>query len=111
MGKSKKTESDTSGDKLATASGEVPEKEFENSDSATDAPKKAKRTRVHRGQECEIVKTTKDTRTGAIYDLILYKRNVTNRRSGAVDEVFVGKKLRRPGTGVVALPTEVEIEE
>ena len=69
------------------------------------------RTRVHRGQKCPILKTTKDTRTGAIYDLIEYTRSVTNRRTGDVSKHTVGKKLRRPGTGVVAGTHEIEIEE
>jgi hypothetical protein len=112
MGKTTKKESDTSGEAtLATASGVAPEKETVEPEGVKDTPKKAKRTRVHRGQVCEIIRTTKDTHSGAIHDLILYKRKVTNRRSGEVDDVFVGKKLRRPGTGTVPLPREIEIEE
>jgi hypothetical protein len=71
---------------------------------------KPERTRVHRGQKCPILKTTKDTRTGAIYDLIEITRSVTNRRTGDVSKQTVGKKLRRPGTGVMGEPREIEIE-
>jgi hypothetical protein len=105
-----KIESDTSGDTQADAPAVKPGKGTKV-EGAKAAPKKAKRTRKHRGQECEVVKVTKDRVTGAIYDLILYKRNVTNRRSGEVTVVSVGKKLRRPGTGQVDLPREEEIEE
>lgn len=77
-------------------------------DSASDKPA---RTRVHRGQECPVIKTTRDTRTGAIYDLILYSRHVTNRQTGEVRVATVGKRLRRPNTGVVGFATEIEIEE
>ena len=69
------------------------------------------RTRVHRGQVCPVTKVTKNTSTGAIYDHILYVRNVTNRRTGEVSPASVGKKLRRPGTGSLDVPKEVEIEE
>lgn len=69
------------------------------------------RTRAHRGQACPILKTTQDTRTGAIYDLIEYTRSVTNRRTGEVQKQTVGKKLRRPGTGVAAVDREIVIEE
>lgn len=72
---------------------------------------KPERTRVHRGQKCPVIKVTKNTRTGAIYDHILYTRSVTNRRDGTSQKATVGKKLRRPGTGVVLEPKEVEVEE
>jgi len=112
MGKAKKDESDTSGGALADTPAVEPVKETAKAAEATDAPKaKAKRTRGFRGQACEILKTTKDTVTGAVYDLINYKRRVTNRHTGEVKDVYVGRKLRRPGTGVVVPPREVEIEE
>jgi hypothetical protein len=112
MGRPTKNESNTSGSTVADAPVVEPVKVDVKVDGAKDASDtKAKRTRVFRGQECEILKTTKNVRTGAIYDLIHYKRKVTNRHTGEVSEVFVGRKLRRPGTGVVAAPREVEIEE
>jgi hypothetical protein len=81
--------------------------------AATPAPaEKAQRTREFRGQDCPIIRTTKNRRTGAIYDLVLHTRKVTNRRTGEATEETVGHKLRRPGTGVIDDQTaEVEIEE
>jgi hypothetical protein len=112
MGRSKQSESDTSGSTLADAPTVESVKETVEAEDVKDTPKaKAKRTRVFRGQTCEILKTTKNTQTGAIYDLLAYRRTVTNRHTGEVQEVIVGRKLRRPGTGVVALPKEVELEE
>jgi len=69
------------------------------------------RTRSHRGQECPILKTTRDIRTGAIHDHILYTRSVINRRTGDQTAATVGKKLRRPGTGVAVVAREEVIEE
>jgi hypothetical protein len=106
----KKIESETSGGTKTTAPVVEPG-EGTQAGEAKDAKAKVKRTRVHRGQECEVIRVTKNRVTGAIYDLILYKRSVTNRRSGEVNAVFVGKKLRRPGTGVVTLAKEEEVEE
>lgn len=106
----KKIESETSGGTKTTAPAVEPG-EGTNAGEAKSAEAKVKRTRVHRGQECEVIKVTKNRLTGAIYDLILYKRSVTNRRSGQVDEVFVGKKLRRPGTGAADLSKEEVVEE
>ena len=74
-------------------------------------PAKKPATRKHRGQTCPVVKVTKNTRTGAIYDLIEYTRSVTNRKTGEVKQIVVGKKLRRPGTGMAELPREVEVQE
>lgn len=80
----------------------------EAGDSGTAKPG---RTRVHRGQECPVLKTTRDTRTGAIHDHILYTRSVTNRKSGEQQAATVGKKIRRPGTGSVVVSREEVIEE
>jgi hypothetical protein len=107
MGASKKKESDA----IVSPEGSEPtapesvEKAMEG--PSVDAPTKPKRTRVFRGQECEVVSTTRNTRTGAIYDLIEVPRNVTNRRSGDVDVVKIGRKMRRPGTGVEPTVDEV----
>jgi hypothetical protein len=112
MGRPTKNESKASGSTLADDPTVESGKEAVGVAGATDAPNtQAKRTRTFRGQTCEILKTTKNTRTGAIYDLLAYKRTVTNRHTGEVTEVIVGKKLRRPNTGVVALPKEVVVEE
>jgi hypothetical protein len=112
MGRTKQNESDTSGSTLADDTGVDPEKETVEATDVKVTPKaKAKRTRLFRGQDCEIIKTTKNTSTGAVYDLILYKRNVTNRRTGEAKDVFVGHKLRREGTGVVSANREIEIEQ
>jgi hypothetical protein len=94
----------------------APQKSTSNEASAppvveAEEKPKAKRTRVYRGQECEVIRVTKNTRTGAIYDLIEVTRSVTNRRSGNVDIVKLGKKLRRPGTGVEPVVDEIEITE
>jgi hypothetical protein len=83
-------------------------------DIATPEPKakaKVAKTRKFRGQECPIVRTTKNRRTGAIYDLVLHTRSVTNRRTGDASKETVGHKLRRPGTGSVDLPAEYELDE
>jgi hypothetical protein len=113
MGKTTKMESNTNGSKQAGEPTEESGTESVKAGVAKDATEaKAKHTRLHRGQKCEVVKVTKNIVTGAIYDHILYERSVTNRRTGEVAPAFVGKKLRRPGTGVVAANvTEVEIEE
>jgi hypothetical protein len=113
MGKTTKKESVTNGSELANAPTVVESaQDTDVAEAATDvAPPKAKRTRVYRGQECEVIKVTKNTRTGAIYDLIEVTRNVTNRRSGDVVIVKLGKKLRRPGTGVEPVTDEIVIEE
>ena len=112
MGKANKSESNTSGEKLADDPGVDPGKKTNEAEGAKAAPKaKAKRTRVFRGQECEIEKTFKNTQTGAIYDRVLYKRKVTNRKTGEVTTAIVGRKMRRPGTGVNPIAKEVEIEE
>jgi hypothetical protein len=75
-----------------------------------EAAKKTK-TRRFRGQDCPITRTTKDPRTGAIYDLVQVKRSVTNRRDASVSQEFVGHKLRRPGTGVADVTEEIVIED
>jgi hypothetical protein len=113
MGKTTKLESNTNGSKQAGEPTEASDTESVKADVAKDATEaKAKHTRVHRGQNCEVVRVTKNLLTGAIYDHILYERNVTNRRTGEVAPAFVGKKLRRPGTGVAVVDvTEVEVEE
>ena len=100
-----KTKADNSGNGSEQASDPTA------SESGQETEAKAKRTRVYRGQTCEITRTTKNTRTGAIYDLIAYRRGVTNRRTGDVTEAIVGVKLRRPGTGVEPTTDEVEVEE
>jgi hypothetical protein len=82
----------------------------QKNDAKPEAAKKTK-TRRFRGQDCPITRTTKDPRTGAIYDLIQVKRSVTNRRDGSVSTEFVGHKMRRPGTGVADVTEEIVIEE
>ena len=72
-----------------------------------EKPKKAERK--YRGRKCEVVKTTQNTTTGAIYDLILYPRRVLNRLDKTSSTEFLGIKLRRPGTGKRAVK-EIEIE-
>jgi hypothetical protein len=71
---------------------------------------KPKRTRRFRGQDIPVDKTTRDLRTGALYDHITYKRSVTNRKDGTVSDQTLSTKLRRPGTGGQVV-TEVEVEE
>lgn len=71
---------------------------------------KPKRTRRFRGQEHTVEKTTRDLRTGALYDHITYTRSVTNRKDGTVSVQTLSTKLRRPGTGGQVV-TEVEVEE
>jgi hypothetical protein len=77
----------------------------------TEDTAKPVRTRLHRGQTCPITKTTRDTRTGAIHDHVIYTRSVINRRTGEQTAAQVGKKLRRPGTGSQAIAREEVIEE
>jgi hypothetical protein len=112
MGRSTKNESDTSGETLADAPTVESVEDTVEAAGVTSTPEaKAKRTRVFRGQACEILKTTKNIHTGAVYDLVAYVRTVTNRHTGEVKEVIVGRKLRRAGTGVVALEKELVLEE
>ena len=59
---------------------------------------------------CNVVKSVRNVNTGAIYDLIEYTRQVTNRRDGSVSTETLTRKLRRPGTGTSELSQEVEIE-
>ena len=40
------------------------------------------RTRLFRGRLCPVVRSVRNVNTGAIYDLISYTRQVTNRRDG-----------------------------
>lgn len=71
---------------------------------------KPKAYRLYRGRQCEIIRTTKNSLTNAIYDLILSPRTVTDRKTGIAQQVFLGIKMRRPGTGDSPPPVEVEIE-
>lgn len=83
-------------------------------DNAPDTPQAAERpkvTRLFRGRTCEVTRVTKNTVTGAIYDHILFPKQVTNRKNGKVETVFLGFKQRRPGTGVVPEDPEIEIEQ
>ena len=73
--------------------------------------KKSVRTRKYRGQDCEILKTTRDRKTGTVYDLIEYTRKVTNRRDGSAELVKLGLKLRRLDTGNEDLSSEEEVIE
>lgn len=75
--------------------------------TTTEAPKA---TRLFRGRQCTIVKSVKNLATGAVYDLIEYTRQVTNRRDGSVSTEKLIRKMRRPGTGVAAPVKEVEVE-
>ena len=74
------------------------------------AAKDAGRTRLFRGRLCPVVRSVRNVNTGAIFDLISYTRQVTNRRDGSVTTETLTRKLRRPGTGVSLLGKEVEIE-
>ena len=69
------------------------------------------RTRRYRGQDCEILKTTRDRKTGTVYDLIEYTRKVTNHRDGSSESVKIGLKLRRLETGNEQQPVEEEVIE
>jgi hypothetical protein len=111
MGNTTKKDPQKSTSTTASAPPVVEAEENDEAVAEETAPAKAKRTRVYRGQECEVIKVTKNTRTGAIYDLIEISRNVTNRRSGQVEIVKLGKKLRRPGTGVEPIVDEIEITD
>ncbi len=82
----------------------------ENAPATTETPLKPKAERRYRGKMCEIVRTTVNRATGAVYDLIMSPRQVTNRRDNSVSTVFLGLKLRRPGTGTKAPGKEDEIE-
>jgi len=75
---------------------------------APKAADKPKVTRLYRGRQCEVIRTTKNTVTGAIYDLVLFPRSIRNKYDASSTDVYLGVKLRRPGTGVVAAK-EVEI--
>jgi hypothetical protein len=70
----------------------------------------SKRTRRFRGQERDIVRTTKNVITGAVYDLIEYPRTVTSKRDGSTTTVYLNRKLRRPGTGLPVAVKEIEVE-
>lgn len=74
------------------------------------AAKDTGRTRLFRGRLCPVVRSVRNVNTGAIYDLISYTRQVTNRRDGSVTTETLHRKLRRPGTGTSLLVKEVEIE-
>ncbi len=95
----------------ADASGVTPGKGKSVAEAKTAPKAKPKRTRRFRGQECEITRTTRDTRTGAIYDYFNYVRTVTNRKTGETSKVNVGRRQRRPDTGHPTAETEVELTE
>ena len=68
------------------------------------------RTRLFRGKQCPVTRSVRNVLTGAVYDIIAYDRQVTNRRTGTVSTETLNRKLRRPGTGVTAFQKEVEVE-
>ena len=74
------------------------------------ADEPTQRTRLFRGRQCPIVKTVRNTTTGVIYDMVSYKRQVTNRRDNSSQEVTLTRRLRRAGTGAAFADKEVEIE-
>ena len=74
------------------------------------AAKDERHTRLFRGRLCKVIKSVRRVDTGAIYDLVEYERQVTNRRTGSVSTEKLTRKLRRPGTGVGPLAREVEVE-
>lgn len=88
----------------------LPEQLAEVSEIPEDIHVQPKLTRLYRGRKCEIIKTTKNSLTGAIHDLVLSPRTVTDRKNGSSQVVFLGIKLRRPGTGDTPPPVEIEIE-
>ncbi len=73
----------------------------------TDTPRPQRR---FRNRMCDVIRTTQNIQTGAIYDHIEYTRQVTNRLNDTVSTETLIRKLRRPGTGVAAVAKEVEIE-
>lgn len=75
---------------------------------ATSEP--TKRQRLFRGRMCPVAKTVRNVNTGAVYDLIEYQRQVTNRRDNSVSTQTLTRKIRRPGTGTTEPSKEVEIE-
>ena len=70
----------------------------------------APRTRLFRNRLCPVVKTVRNVVTGAVYDLVTYDRQVTNRRDGTVTTETLTRRLRRPGTGLQPMAREVEVE-
>lgn len=86
-------------------------KDCSTADGGKAPSTKPVRTRLYRGQECPIHKTTRDRTTGAIHDHVEFKRTVINRRTGEQTFALVGKKLRRPGTGEQFQAREEVIEE
>ena len=68
------------------------------------------RTRLFRGRQCPIQRTTKNVATGVEYDHVEYKRMVTNRIDNSSQEVTLTRKLRRAGTGAGFAGMEVEVE-
>lgn len=77
-----------------------------------DAPRKqVERMIQHRGRSFKVIRTTRNRRTGAIYDYFEYDRPVKDRITGKSSSVLITKKLRRPGTGVVVQKEEEYNEE
>ena len=83
---------------------------MEENNPTTKPTPEAKRQRLFRGRMCNVVRSVRNISTGAIYDLVEYTRQVTNRRTGEVTMETLTRKLRRPGTGTSALIKEVEVE-
>lgn len=69
------------------------------------------RMRVFRNGAKNVVRVTKDLRTGAIYDHVEYARTVVDRVTKAKSTVKLQRKLRRPGTGAATASHIVELEE
>ena len=86
----------------------MPNDQTAHPEPATSEP--TKRQRLFRGRMCPVVKSVRNVNTGAVYDLVEYQRQVTNRRDGSISTQTLTRKLRRTGTGTANPAKEVEIE-
>ncbi len=84
----------------------------ENAPATSKRSKKPKAYRVYRGIKCEIERSTRNTKSGVIYDRILFPRQVTNNHDKSVQTVYIGLKVRRTdGEDKQTRPgKEVEVE-
>lgn len=94
----------------ATAPSGLSEKKDEGAKGSPEKPAKTKRTVKYNGKEWPVHRSTKDTRTGAIWDYFRFKRSV-HVKGGKKKIIEIGTRKRRPGTGTTGVKTEVEIEE